>query len=137
MKIYFLSIVIIAFFGCATAAHQQKLDLFEKISGDYGVAVRWGRFDLAETFRKNLAQREEPFDANRAKTVKVTSYEPLNRIMSENHLEAVQDVEIKYYFVDRLIERTILDRQVWKYDLSEKKWYLHSNLPEFSNNNEN
>jgi hypothetical protein len=62
----------------------------------------------------------------------VTSYELHTTIKVSKDMSLVnQTVEIKYYNLDHMIEKTIVDKQLWKYYAEEKAWYLQSSLPNF------
>ena len=44
---------------------------------------------------------------------------------------AAQTVEIGYYHQDTQRLKTLLDRQLWNYDLDSRLWRLASEIPEF------
>ena len=70
-------------------------------------------------------------ESDQFKKIRVTSYEPSKRKLSKDNLEAHQTVEIKYYFTNQMIERILIDTQIWRYDPEDERWYLHGNFPEF------
>jgi hypothetical protein len=43
---------------------------------------------------------------------------------------ADQTVAIRYYKIDELIERSVVDQQTWVYHPEAKNWYLQSGLPD-------
>ena len=47
------------------------------------------------------------------------------------HRQAMQAIGIRYYHTERLKEKSLVDRQKWKYDEEDKTWYLESGLPDF------
>jgi len=61
----------------------------------------------------------------------VTSYEILTRDLSEDNFQATQTVEIKYFYKDRLKEKSIIDRQLWEFDEASDAWRLKTGLPRF------
>ncbi len=61
----------------------------------------------------------------------MTSYELISRNISKDKLLARQTVEIKYYNLDSMIEKTLIDAQVWEYNREEKTWLLQNGLPDF------
>lgn len=129
---YFLSILIIVLVGCASLANKEKLSSLEISTDRYGDAIRWGYLEMADGFRKGSDKDRRTTDFSKLKNIRVTSYEVLNRTIADNYLDATQHVEIKYYYIDQMIEKTIIDIQLWKYDHEEEAWFLHGNLPYFS-----
>lgn len=132
MNKYFLTILIIICAGCASLAAKEKLGSLELSTDKYENAVRWGYFEMADGFRNGSDKDMQSTDFSELKKIRVTSYEILNRTISEDYLKATQYVEIKYYYIDQMIEKTILDKQIWKYDDDRKTWFLHGDLPHFT-----
>jgi len=128
---YLLTILIIICAGCASLAIKEKLSSLDITTDRYGNAIRWGYFEMTESFIKGSDKDSQWTDYSELKNIRVSSYEILNRIISEDYLEATQYVEIKFYYVDQMIEKTLLDKQVWKYDVDGEAWFLHGNLPAF------
>jgi guanylate kinase len=116
--------------GCATLAEKEKAEALEEITTKYGRAIRFGYMELAKIFLRSPESMQKDYMVN-VTGIKVTSYEVVNKALSTDKLEAQQVVEIQYYYTDKLIEKTLHDVQIWKYDVSEEKWYLHSGLPDF------
>jgi hypothetical protein len=121
---------IMALAGCAPYARQQQRDRFEDITEAYGNAIRWGKYEVANGFRFREEGDENP-DFGYLKNIKVTSYELKAVNVSNDGNTVLQDVEIEYYKVDRLVEKTTIDHQLWKYDREMERWFLHSPLPDF------
>lgn len=120
---------VMALAGCATYARQQQQDRFEDITEAYGNAIRWGKYEVANGFRYKKEGEEDP-DFGHLKNMKVTSYELKAVNVSSDGNTVHQDVEIEYYTIDQFIEKTIIDRQLWKYDREKEGWFLHSTLPD-------
>jgi hypothetical protein len=130
--IKYLSCFLILFIaGCASMSNQQMMNTLEETTRSYGKAIRWNYFDLADSFRKEPDRSTHETDFSALKKLRVTSYEVLTRNLSDNHIQAGQTVEIKFYRMSDMIEKTVIDKQDWQYDINEKKWYLHSSLPNF------
>ena len=51
--------------------------------------------------------------------------------MDSDGESAFQVIEIRYYSDLDARERSITDRQVWRYDEESKRWWLHGDLPDF------
>jgi hypothetical protein len=121
---------VIALAGCATYARKQQQNSFEDITEAYGNAIRWGKYEVTNDFRSGDEGEEDP-DFEHLKNIKVTSYELKAVNVSSDGNTVLQDVEIEYYIIDRLIEKTIIDHQLWKYDGEKERWFLHGTLPDF------
>ncbi len=131
MTKYLIYTIIFLLMGCATMETQQRMGLLESATRRYGEAVRWGHYEIAKGFKAPDADDEGASNSELPKTIKVTSYEPLNLSFSNDNFEARQTAEIRYYFINQMIEKTLIDTQVWKYDTEDERWYIHTSLPEF------
>jgi hypothetical protein len=110
---------------------QKRLDELETTTNAYEMAIRWGKFESAMRFLAPSAMPDDSY-LRTIGMIRISSFEVLQRELSDDGLEASQIVEIGYYYIDRLIEKKLIDRQVWKYDRAKKKWVLHSGLPRFN-----
>ncbi|MCH9696585.1 MAG: hypothetical protein K0U68_00615 [Gammaproteobacteria bacterium] len=102
------------------ASLEDQLTMYEK-------AIRWADFDKASNYMKD----QDAFDLSRFDGIKVTSYEPLGRDVSEDGMTVEENVRISYIFENEQIERTLVDHQVWEYDEEENRWQLVTSLPGF------
>lgn len=102
------------------ASLEDQLTMYEK-------AIRWADFDKASNYMKD----QDTFDLSRFEGIKVTSYEPLGRDISEDGMTVEENVRIRYIFENEQIERTLVDHQVWVYDEEENRWQLVTSLPGF------
>ncbi len=137
MAKHFIIFILITIAGCASMETQQRLSSLDMTARQYGDAVRWGHYDVAiDFFKPGNTEGPDNFTpvASNIGNIKLTSYEPVNRTLSKDTFEAHQTVEIKYYLINQMIERTLLDRQIWRYDTEDDRWYLHSGLPQFVSN---
>jgi len=131
MAKYVLSLCILLLVGCATYQGLSRLSSLESTSEAYEKAMRWGEYQLASSFIKTQGTDGESPNLKKLEKIKITSYKPTGRNTSEDKLQAHQTVEIKYYNTDYLIEKTLIDKQLWEYDAKQKAWYLQSALPDF------
>ncbi len=132
MTKYVLSFCVLLFIGCATFGEKKQQNLFEIASHAYEQAILLGKYEIANGFRKVQASEKQVLTFERLKKIKVTSYELLTTIKVSKDMSLVnQTVEIKYYNLDYMTEKTIVDKQLWKYYAEEKTWYLQSGLPNF------
>ena len=121
---YVLSLCVLFIIGCTSLQGKWRLAQFEDISYAYGQAIRWGDYDVANGFRKKQETDHEAWNVDKLDKIRVTSYELLNSKPSEDKLRVHQAVKIMYFNVDQMIEKTLIDRQLWEYDDTEKAWYL-------------
>lgn len=106
------------------------MNSLEKTLRGYENAIRWGYYQVAQSYRK-VREKEQPPDYKKLKEFKVSTYEVIKKDMSEDKMRLQQTVEIKYYHINFLIEKTLINELLWVFDVEEKKWYLHSKLPDF------
>jgi len=131
MAKYVLSLCVLLLVGCTTFQGLSRLSSLESTSEAYEKAMRWGEYQLASSFIKTQETDGESPNLKELEKIKITSYKPTGRNTSEDKLQAHQTVEIKYYNTDYLIEKTLIDKQLWEYDTKQKAWYLQSALPDF------
>jgi hypothetical protein len=129
--IYFICFCLFLTTACASLSGVKQEDLFETVSFSYEQAIFFGKYEAAHGFTKVEAPKEHVTDLKRFKMIKVTSYELIALKALEDRNIVTQRVEISYYFLDSLVEKTIVDNQLWKYYPEEKIWYLESGLPDF------
>ena len=129
--IYILCFCLLLITGCATYSEVKQQDLYEASSFSYEQALLFGKYEAAHGFIKSDPSMEQFTDFKRLKKIKVTSYELIAMKVLEEMSVISQKVEIKYYFLDSLVEKTIIDNQLWRYYPEEEMWYLESGLPDF------
>jgi hypothetical protein len=131
MARYTVSLLVLLLLGCGTVQRWGRGTDLEKSTHNYGIAIRWGQYEVAKAFIRDPEVRAETLSFEAFKKIKVTSYEVLRREMSEDQLFAEQIVEIEYYLEGYMKEKKIIDNQIWEYDQKEKRWYLKTGLPDF------
>lgn len=128
---YVLSLCVLFIVGCPSAQGKWRLAQFEDISSTYGHAIRWGDYDVANGFRKKQETDHKAWNVDKLNKIRGTSYELISSNPSEDKLRVHQAVKIRYYNADQMIEKTLVDKQRWEYDDTQKAWYLQSGLPDF------
>jgi hypothetical protein len=128
---YVLTLCVLFIVGCTGLQERVRLAQFEEVSSSYEHAIRWGHYDVAKGFEKKRERDHEARDVEKLDKVRVTSYELLDSHPSENWLTVHQGVKIRYYHADEMVERTLIDKQEWEYDETQKAWYLQTGLPDF------
>lgn len=131
-QIAFLFVVCLPLFaGCAAYTEMKKQDDFSETSRSYEKMIFWSNFDTADSFRDPQDREAHPLDVEDLKKVKVTGYSVKKVTVAEDQSEVRQVVEIGYYRIDEVKVKTMRDQQVWVYNPSLERWYLHSGLPPF------
>lgn len=100
---------------------------------EYGAAIRWGEFDRAQEFVDPIHRAEHPItelDRERFKLIQVSGYEVKHATATADGLQ--QTVEIRVINKLTQSERTLTDRQTWRWDEAGKRFWLMSGLPDFS-----
>ena len=127
---FFLIIVAIILAGCATTEKDKRMEILSKTTDNYRNAIRWGLYETANNLREAGSNKDRS-DLERLKKIKVTAYKSVHQDVSEDGNEAKDVIEIKYYNIDYMVEKTIIDKQLWKYNSDKKTWHLQGGLPEF------
>jgi hypothetical protein len=128
---YVLGLCVLFIVGCTGLQEKYRLAQFEDISSAYEHAIRWGDYDVANGLRKKQETDHEAWHVDKLDKIRVTSYELLSSNLSEDQLRVHQAVKIRYFNAEQMIEKTLIDKQLWEYDDTKKTWYLQSGLPDF------
>ncbi len=130
-KYFFLTALLMtAFFsGCFKIADIKQKETFSRISEAYRRAIVWSDFVYASAFLKD-GRQNYPLDPI-YQNIKVTSYETIHHSGSAGDNQIEQTVSINYYQTDRMVEKNILDHQVWQWEDTEEIWRLTTGLPRF------
>lgn len=100
----------------------------------YAGTIRWGDLAGAMAFvDPDLREKLQPsaLQLRRMEQLQVTGY----YVQAKTPVSAgelLQVVEIRVANKHSLVERAVIDRQVWRWDEEEKAWWLTSALPEFA-----
>lgn len=118
--------------GCSTIDHDSRNISFQAATSGYESALRWGHFETALGYL-DPDQRQDKALPPALKGLRVTGYEVLPAPLAANESEnlATQSAKIDYYYDDRNVLKSLVDRQVWRYDSNLKNWWLTSGLPKF------
>ena len=120
--------------ACATSQMRSRQTILDETLRAYASTLRWGDIEQALTFIQPKVRLEHPptaLEISRLKQVKITGYnEQLPTPAGENEVHQV--VQIDIVNLNTQSARSIVDRQVWKYDDTDKHWWLTSGLPDIS-----
>ncbi len=125
-----VSLLLLA--GCAT---QKRSDTLDTTLRAYASAVRWGDFQSAVVFLDPKTRADKmptALDLARYKQVQVSGYDAGNGPVPDGENQVRQIVHINLINVSTQSERSIIDRQTWRYDETTKHWWLTSGLPDIT-----
>jgi hypothetical protein len=100
----------------------------------YASSIRWNEFEMAWGFVDPKYRQENPInelDKKRFKLIEITGYDEKTRDFLEDGSVEL-DVEIRLINRNTQIERVIENRQIWRWDAKDKRWWLTTGLPDFS-----
>jgi hypothetical protein len=130
-RIIYSVLLALSLSGCAAVDDSKKTITLDKALWKYETSIRWVDFGTANSLRRLEDSSAYSPDLETLQHIKVTSYNVVNKIMSEDRAEVRLAVEIVYYNDRSMKLITIIDNQVWKYDPAIKDWYITTPLPPF------
>ena len=118
--------------GCATA---QRKDALTSTLNTYAATLRWGSFQSALKFVDPKVLEANPpsaLDMARYQQMRVSDYDDGAgpTVVAENEVQQV--VQLHLINIHTQSERTVIDRQTWRYDPETKHWWLTSGLPDIT-----
>jgi len=120
--------------ACATEKMRSKETVLDETLRTYAATVRWGDIEQALSFVDPKVREEHPptaLELARFKQVRITAYNEQSPIPSGEN-EVRQSVEIGLVNENTQEARSVIDRQVWRYDEKAKRWWLMTGLPDIS-----
>ena len=120
--------------GCSAMTTQSESRALQTTLVAYANAVRWGDFEQALAFVDKETLKQHPLsaiDMERYKQVKVASYTEQPPVPAGPH-EIRQIVQMSLVNINTQTERSIVDKQLWRYDEQGKHWHLISGLPDIT-----
>ena len=126
-----ICILVLLTVGCANLKDIIRLKRFEDIASGYQNAMLWSDFDYVVQFVDPATIEANPPDPQILKLIKVTDYKVRKTATSEDGKQVYQVVEISYYRTDKMVVKTITERETWEWDKEGSQWRLKSGLPDF------
>jgi hypothetical protein len=127
-----LAAALLLLAACAT--ERGAKNLMQAALYDYSAAIRWNDFAGAATFLDPQSLADHPIsavDMKRYEQIQVTGYYVKgSEQTSEGELRQV--VEIRLVNRHTQAERSVLDRQRWRFDATQQRWLLTSGLPDIT-----
>ena len=118
--------------GCAAMTTQSESRALETTLVAYANAIRWGDVEQALAFVDPETLKAHPLssiDMERYRQLKVAAYTEQPPLPVGPH-EVRQVVQISLVNINTQTERSIVDKQLWRYDEKGKHWHLMSGLPD-------
>ncbi|BFI94924.1 MAG: hypothetical protein RSP_04340 [Rhodanobacter sp.] len=122
------------FAGCAQNVRNDSL---VKTLNAYGSAVRWNGLQSSLQFVDPEVLKAHPptdFDLQRYQQVRVTDYDDGSGPAPLSDSEVQQTAKISFVNIHTQVERSIVVRQVWRYNDKTKHWWLESGMPDIDRN---
>ena len=120
--------------GCGAMAAQSESHSLETTLAAYANAIRWGDFSQALPFLDPEALKAHPLtplDMERYKQIHVAAYTEQPPVPAGPH-EVRQIVQLDLVNINTQTSRSIVDKQLWRYDEKDKHWRLLSGLPDIT-----
>lgn len=120
--------------GCAGTSGSRDKALTEVLRS-YAATVRWGDLTQAAAFiDPALADRHtlSRLDQERMAQVRVAYYRDDAGPMMIAEDRAAQVVEIGLVNIHTRVQRSVIDRQEWRWDPEARRWWLVSGLPDIT-----
>jgi hypothetical protein len=116
--------------GCKKIEEKRQANDLEATLNSYENTLRWKSIADAYSYRppEEVARTGIPDGLDQ---IRIVSYRVKAAPAMLNEVTAAQTVELGYYHQDTQRVKTLLDRQLWNYDMELKIWRLGSDIPEF------
>ena len=133
LKSFSICIFVLILVGCTKIEDMKKMDRFEVTTRAYTHSIRWSEFEDAALFLKAEEEEEESNspDPEFMKLIRVTDYTIKKTAVSEDQTKVFQIVDISYYRNDRMVVKTIREKELWEWSEEKSEWELSSGLPKF------
>ena len=116
--------------SCQSFQDVKQKKVYSNLSKTFRQAILWSDFEYASEFLAEGYKKNEKVDPVYDE-IKVTAFEE-KRMVVDPEINTIEQVaEIRYYWVDRMVEKSITEHFIWEWDPEAKNWFLISGLPKF------
>ena len=132
MRRILVAALVLLLSSCSTTGKPKKI--LQETLMSYASTVRWSGFEQAMAFMDPEVLKAHPptrLELERFRQVRVSFYhdQPAQDV---SETEVTQIVEIGIVNEHSQSERSVIDRQRWRWDEAKKKWWLMSGLPDIT-----
>ena len=130
-SVLLLVLALLTLTGCPV---KQNALLLEDTLSSYAGAIRWGHMDDALGFVDPETLKKHPvtaLDLARYQQVQITVYSDAAPVHITDD-EVSQIVEIGLVNINTQAARSIVDKQLWRYDAKANHWWLVTGLPDIT-----
>lgn len=120
--------------GCANDPTRGKERALRETLRAYAGMLRWGDIVQAQVYLDPEYLEKHPLsdvDLARYRQVQISQYNE-HPAVPVSDTQVQQIVEIGLINVHTQTMRTLVDRQTWRYDAKQKRWWLTSGLPDIT-----
>ncbi len=131
-NIYLVVAITLLLTGCQTLKDKDMQDTLSKVLHSYELTARWGKLEQIYSFLLPELAKEAKIQED-INNIRVTHYEVVKRPASvaENNEVMMQNVHIRYIYIDRQVEKEMVDNQEWTYDDDRREWRRSNPIPIF------
>lgn len=119
------------------SSQKSETELLEATLMGYAKAMRWGEIDQAIGYIDPEVLKANPIPAlelERLRQVQIAGYREQPPVMTdETHATQVVQIELINRHTQQV--RSVVDRQQWRLDREQKRWWLTSGLPKIAQDN--
>lgn len=118
-------------------ARSKKDKAMDQVLMDYAATLRWGGFEQGLAFIDPEVRQAKPISSvelNRYRQVRVSYYHQQSPVeVSKTEIQVL--AEIGVINNHNQSERSVIDRQTWRWDEKAKRWWLMTGLPSITSTN--
>ncbi len=131
-NIYLVVAITLLLTGCQTIKDKDMQDTLSKVLHSYELTARWGKLEQIYSFLLPELAKEAKIQED-INNIRVTHYEVVKRPASvaDNNEVMMQNVHIRYIYIDRQVEKEMVDNQEWTYDDDRREWRRSNPIPIF------
>lgn len=118
-------------FACSSMSGYNKMKAFDETARSYKYAMIASDLEAAERFARDFDTIFDEMDLEAYRNIRVVSYEVKGIMVSEDKMTVRQEVELWYYRISTMIQKTVRAQEEWVYKPENKRWVLKSGLPAF------
>lgn len=131
MRIFITIAFTLLLAACGGSGSAKRLETLDDAVNHYAQAMRWGRYEDAETYHMARDGQRLKFNLQELENIHITSYTVRDRDLHEDLLGADVTGEYSYFSTSYGTLRQVQFQQKWWYEEKSKRWFVDGKLPEF------